>query len=64
MVKTKVKKSTDHNGKEIKIPNGKNIRFTDAGHKMVSDYCKEMGFNLGKFCERAAISEMSVIKSR
>lgn len=58
MVKTKVKKITNHNGKEIKINKGKNIRFSDESHKRLSEYCRLKGYNLGAFCEMGALQRM------
>ncbi len=49
---------TDHNGKEIKVQKGKNVRISDKSHKTLAAYCKKKGYNLGAFCDKGAINQM------
>ncbi len=37
---------------------GKNIRFSSEGHQTLKDYCDKKGYNLGAFCESAALDRM------
>lgn len=60
MVKDKQKSYINHNGKEIKIAKGKNIRFSDKSHKLLSAYCRTKGYNLGAFCEIGALDRMKL----
>lgn len=46
--------------KESKKIKGKNIRFSDKGHKFISGFCKKNGFNLGAFCEIAAMEKIRI----
>lgn len=41
-----------------KIAKGKNIRFSDKSHKMLSVWCDKKGYKLGSFCEIAALEKM------
>lgn len=46
--------------KLIKNGKGKNIRFSDDGHKILNIFCDEKGYKLGSFCEIAALEKMRV----
>ena len=37
---------------------GKNIRFSDKAHKLLVNFCKKNGYNLGSFCEIAALDRV------
>jgi len=37
---------------------GKNIRFSEGGHKLLVGFCKKNGYNLGSFCEIGAMEKM------
>lgn len=37
---------------------GKNIRFSDNAHTLLVNFCKERGYNLGAFCEIAALNKL------
>lgn len=50
--------TTDHNGKIVKKTNGKNIRFSEKSHKLLSNFCRKKGYMLGTFCEIAALDKM------
>lgn len=41
-----------------KITKGKNIRFSDKAHKLLVNFCKKKGYNLGSFCEIAAMEKI------
>ena len=41
-----------------KITKGKNIRFSDKGHKTIVAFCNKNGYNLGAFCEIAAMDKI------
>lgn len=36
-----------------------NIRFSEDAHNTLKTFCKERGFNLGRFCEIAALDRMT-----
>jgi hypothetical protein len=45
--------------KSVKVKTkGKNIRFTDKGHKLIVNFCNKNGYNLGSFCEIAAMDKI------
>lgn len=58
MVKNNTEKLTDHNGKEVKVTKGKNIRFTDKSHSTLVKFCRKKGYHLGAFCELGALEKM------
>lgn len=39
---------------------GKNVRFSDNGHKLLVAFCKKKGYNIGSFCEIAAMDKIKV----
>ena len=39
---------------------GKNIRFSDKAHKLLVSFCKKNGYNLGSFCEIAAMDKIKI----
>jgi hypothetical protein len=43
-----------------KATKGKNIRFSDKAHKLITSFCKRNGYNLGSFCEIAAMDKIKV----
>lgn len=43
---------------------GKNIRFSDEGHELLSSFCKERSYILGSFCENAALGKMREEKTK
>ena len=52
------KKLHDHNGKEIKITSGKNIRLTNKGHGIIAQYCKDKMLVMGAFVESAVLDKI------
>jgi len=52
------KKTTDHNGKEIKKMNGKNIRVSESGWNKIRRYCQKNTLVMGAFVEKAAIDQI------
>ena len=52
------KKYTNHNGKEIKIPNGRNVRITETGHGIINQYCKDKMLKMGAFVEKCALDKI------
>lgn len=52
------KKYTNHNGKEIKSPNGRNVRLTENGHGIITQYCKDKMLKMGAFVEKSALDKI------
>lgn len=52
------KKYTNHNGKEIKIPNGRNVRLTEKGHSIINQYCKDKMLKMGAFVEKSTLDKI------
>lgn len=54
----KAKKYTNHNGKDIAIPNGRNVRLTEEGHSIISQYCKDKMLKMGAFVEKCTLDKI------
>lgn len=50
MAKTKSSKKKKYNGR--------NVRFSDAGHSTLKEYTERRGIKLGQFCEEASLEKM------
>lgn len=55
-------KTNDHNGKEIKQSNGKNIRVSEYGWNKIRKFCFQKGFKMGKFTEESALEAIRIGK--
>lgn len=52
------KKYTNHNGKEIRVPNGRNVRLTETGHSIITQYCRDKMLKMGAFVEKCALDKI------
>lgn len=58
------KKYTNHNGKEVKVQSGKNVRITDAVYLTVSKHALSKGMKIGRFFEMAAMDRVILESSK
>ena len=49
----------DHNGKEVKVTQGKNIRVTTEAWNRIRRYCFDNNLKMGAFVETCALQKIS-----
>lgn len=47
--------------KKAKPEKGKNIRFSEEAHRLLKKFADTNGYNLGSFCQLAAIEKMKTL---
>lgn len=50
---------SNHNGKEVKIVKGKNVRISDKSFDKIRKFVWGKGYRLGWFYEQAALEKMN-----
>lgn len=57
-------KYSNHNGKEVKVVEGKNIRVTTEGWLKIRTFCFKNNLKMGAFVESSTLKAMSSTKSK